>query len=221
VRTAKSAVKELLRITWRTVGRIVTRVSADAQAKVDRFAGLRRIGIDEISYKRGHRYLTVVVDHDSGHDLGIGHAAIQHSPQEEKRMIFHINRLTFKSDLSEEQRRVGLELLRQAGEANPAVQSYVVGPDLGGEFEWGAVYVLEDLDGYWEYLTHPAHVRSEMNGMELIDRFEAFDITDSDDPELGDKIAKLQARNYEEHPALAELVAQVPSFTVPEAEGKQ
>ena len=25
-----------------------------------------RIGIDEISYKRGHRYLTVVVDHDSG-----------------------------------------------------------------------------------------------------------------------------------------------------------
>ena len=64
VRTAKSAVKELLRITWRTVGRIVTRVSADAQAKVDRFAGLRRIGIDEISYKRGHRYLTVVVDHD-------------------------------------------------------------------------------------------------------------------------------------------------------------
>ena len=40
-------------------------------------------------------------------------------------MIFHINRLTFKSDLSEEQRRAGLDLLRQAGEANPAVQSYV------------------------------------------------------------------------------------------------
>ena len=28
--------------------------------------GLRRIGIDEISYKRGHRYLIVVVDHDTG-----------------------------------------------------------------------------------------------------------------------------------------------------------
>ena len=64
VRTAKSAVTELLRISWRVVGRIVTRVSADAQAKVDRFAGVQRIGIDEISYKRGHRYLTVVVDHD-------------------------------------------------------------------------------------------------------------------------------------------------------------
>jgi transposase len=33
---------------------------------VDRLAGLARLGIDEISYKRGHRYLTVVVDHDSG-----------------------------------------------------------------------------------------------------------------------------------------------------------
>ena len=44
----------------------MARVSADIDARVDRLAGLRRIGIDEISYKRGHRYLTVVVDHDSG-----------------------------------------------------------------------------------------------------------------------------------------------------------
>jgi transposase len=45
-------------------GAIITRVSADIEASVDRLAGLRRIGIDEISYKKGHRYLTVVVDHD-------------------------------------------------------------------------------------------------------------------------------------------------------------
>jgi transposase len=31
----------------------------------DRFAAVRRIGIDEVSYKRGHKYLTVVVDHDT------------------------------------------------------------------------------------------------------------------------------------------------------------
>jgi transposase len=57
---------ELLRVAWRTVGSIVTRVNADIDATVDRLEGLRRIGIDEISYKRGHRYLIVVVDHDSG-----------------------------------------------------------------------------------------------------------------------------------------------------------
>jgi transposase len=66
VRTSKSAVTELLRVAWRTVGSIVTRVNADVDATVDRLDGLRRIGIDEISYKRGHRYLIVVVDHDRG-----------------------------------------------------------------------------------------------------------------------------------------------------------
>ena len=65
-RCSKSAVCQLLRVAWRTVGAIITRVVADAEARGDRFAGLSRIGIDEVSYKRGHRYLTVVVDHDSG-----------------------------------------------------------------------------------------------------------------------------------------------------------
>ena len=72
VRTSKSAVMELLRVAWRTVGSIVTRVNADIDASVDRLDGLRRIGIDEISYKRGHRYLIVVVDHDSGHLVWAG-----------------------------------------------------------------------------------------------------------------------------------------------------
>jgi len=64
--TPKSAVSELLRIAWRTVGSIVARVVADGRAAHDPFEGLRRIGIDEISYKRGHRYLMIVVDHDTG-----------------------------------------------------------------------------------------------------------------------------------------------------------
>lgn len=63
---SKSAVCELMRIAWRTVGSIITRVWADVEKEHDRFAGLTRIGIDEISYKRGHKYLTVVVDHDTG-----------------------------------------------------------------------------------------------------------------------------------------------------------
>jgi transposase len=66
VACSKSAVTQLMRIAWRTVGAIVARVCADVDAEVDRFAGLTRIGIDEISYKRHHKYLTVVVDHDTG-----------------------------------------------------------------------------------------------------------------------------------------------------------
>jgi transposase len=65
VHTSKSAATQLLRVAWRTVGAIVARVGADIDAQVDRLEGLRRIGIDEISYKRGHRYLVVVIDHDT------------------------------------------------------------------------------------------------------------------------------------------------------------
>ena len=65
VRTSKRTVSELMRVAWRTVGAIITRVAERAMSGVDRLAGLERIGIDEISYKRGHKYLTIVVDHDS------------------------------------------------------------------------------------------------------------------------------------------------------------
>jgi transposase len=63
---SRSAVEELMRVAWRTVGAIVTRVVADAHARSDPLEGLRRIGIDEIAYKKGHRYLIVIVDHDNG-----------------------------------------------------------------------------------------------------------------------------------------------------------
>ena len=62
---SKSTATQLMRIAWRTVGAIITRVWADIDTRHDRLAGLRRIGIDEISYKKGHKYLMVVVDHDT------------------------------------------------------------------------------------------------------------------------------------------------------------
>lgn len=66
IHCSKRAITELMQIAWRTVGSIIARVWADTAAGIDPFAGLARIGIDEISYKRGHKYLTIVVDHDSG-----------------------------------------------------------------------------------------------------------------------------------------------------------
>ena len=79
-------------------------------------------------------------------------------------MIFHSNLFTVKPGVSDEQREAGLDLMRQVG-ANPAVKSWVVGPALGGEFEYGAVYVVEDLDSYWAYLEFPPHVREELWGI--------------------------------------------------------
>jgi transposase len=65
--TSKSATAQLMRVAWRTVGAIVTRYQRDADAGLDRLAGLRQIGIDEISYRRGQKYMTVVAGHDSRH----------------------------------------------------------------------------------------------------------------------------------------------------------
>jgi transposase len=66
VNTSKTAVAELMRIAWRTVGWICERVMLDAQGQRDLLAGLARLGFDEISVRKGQRYLTVVVDHDTG-----------------------------------------------------------------------------------------------------------------------------------------------------------
>ena len=62
---SKTTITQLMRISWRTAGVIIARVAAEAAA-CDRLAGLRRIGIDEIAYKRGHKYLVIVVNHDTG-----------------------------------------------------------------------------------------------------------------------------------------------------------
>ena len=56
----------LLRVAWRTVAAVVTRVVADGRATDDLLAGLSRIGIDEIAYRRRHRYLLVTWNHDTG-----------------------------------------------------------------------------------------------------------------------------------------------------------
>jgi transposase len=66
VHCSKQAVAELARVAWRTVGGVVERVMAERAAGVDPLAGLRRIAIDDISHRRGQRYLTVVLDHDTG-----------------------------------------------------------------------------------------------------------------------------------------------------------
>ena len=57
----KSATARMFGICWRTVGRIVERVVKECLPR-DLLDGLEAIGVDETSYKRGHRYLTVVTD---------------------------------------------------------------------------------------------------------------------------------------------------------------
>ena len=64
---SRTTVTRLMRIAWRTVGVIIRRVVSRHDETVgDRLDGLRLIGIDELSYRRHHKYVTVVVDHERG-----------------------------------------------------------------------------------------------------------------------------------------------------------
>jgi transposase len=60
--TDKTTICRLLRVSWEAVARIVIGVVAESldDARLD---GLLRVGVDEVSYRKGHRYLTVVADH--------------------------------------------------------------------------------------------------------------------------------------------------------------
>ena len=68
VNSTKKCVAELMRIEWHTVGEILSRVYKGLEKKPSiRFDNLVNIGIDETSYKKGHKYMTVVVNHDTNY----------------------------------------------------------------------------------------------------------------------------------------------------------
>lgn len=64
-KTDQTAACRYFGISWETAGRIARRV-LDERLGEDRFDNLVFIGVDEISYRRQHRYLTIVVDHMTG-----------------------------------------------------------------------------------------------------------------------------------------------------------
>ncbi len=61
-KTDRTAVCRLVRIDWETAGRIIKRVG-DELLPADRLGDLFEISLDEVSWRKGHRYLTLIGDH--------------------------------------------------------------------------------------------------------------------------------------------------------------
>ena len=62
----KSALSAFMRISWETVGRCISRARGFLEKDPShRLKNLKRIGIDETSYSKGHKYITTVVNHDT------------------------------------------------------------------------------------------------------------------------------------------------------------
>jgi len=66
--TTAQDVADYYRIKWHTVGSIAQRVQKSLEdSQPNRFDNLVKIGIDETSYKKGHKYMTVIVNHETRH----------------------------------------------------------------------------------------------------------------------------------------------------------
>jgi transposase len=64
--SSKLAASRRYGVSWRAVDHMCVRVATEALGRIDLLDGLVAIAIDEVKYKRGQRYLTVVCDHLSG-----------------------------------------------------------------------------------------------------------------------------------------------------------
>jgi transposase len=66
IASSKQRAAERYCISWRAVNNACVRVATEALGRVDLLSGLIAIAIDEVKYKKGQRYLTVVCDHFTG-----------------------------------------------------------------------------------------------------------------------------------------------------------
>ena len=62
----KQAAADRYQVSWRAVNGMCVRIATEALGRVDLLDGLIAIAIDEVKYKKGQRYLTVVCDHFTG-----------------------------------------------------------------------------------------------------------------------------------------------------------
>ena len=62
----KQAAADRYGISWRAVNNACVRLAGEALGRVDLLDGLVAVAIDEVKYKKGHKYLTVVCDHVTG-----------------------------------------------------------------------------------------------------------------------------------------------------------
>ena len=70
---SKLAISEYMRISWLTVGRCVSRAREYLEPNPSsRLNDLKRIGIDETSYSKGHKYITTVINHDTNTVVWVG-----------------------------------------------------------------------------------------------------------------------------------------------------
>jgi hypothetical protein len=127
-------------------------------------------------------------------------------------MIYHQIRISMKPDAPKDQVEHALEMLRRLGRELDVVKLWAVGRDFGGEFEYGAMYALEDTDAYATYMNAPLHRKIDEIGLPLVRNMISQDLSDSMDPAIGERIAKIHADRFAGDAELRDLVGDLGSY---------
>jgi|SRR5579875_1464636 len=137
-------------------------------------------------------------------------------------MIYHSIRVAWKPEVSDAQKEHALAHLRRMGREIDAVEFACVGPDYGGEFDHGAMFAVKDIDAYREYMLAPIHREMDDIGLPLVQNMISQDLTDDEDPRVGELIREIHASRFRDDPELLDLVNDLGSYSgsgVPAAEG--
>ena len=127
-------------------------------------------------------------------------------------MIYHQVRFAMKPDAPKEQVDNAIELLRRLGRELDVVEFWCVGRDFGGEFTVGALYALKDIDAYDVYMNAPLHRQIDRAGLPLVANMISQDLTDDEDPAIGDKIAEIHRKRFAGDSELVGLVESLGSY---------
>ncbi|MFD7666813.1 Dabb family protein [Streptomyces sp. NPDC059788] len=127
-------------------------------------------------------------------------------------MIYHQIRLAMRPDAPQDKVHEALDLLRRMGREIDAVEHWAVGRDIGGDFDYGALFAVKDVEAYRAYMHAPLHRRVDEIGLPLVRNMVSQDLTDDEDPGIADKIRKIHADRFAGDPALVALIENLGSY---------
>lgn len=128
-------------------------------------------------------------------------------------MIYHQTRYTIRPDAPKDQVDHALEMLHRMGREIEVVQHFCVGRDFGGEFEYGALYAIKDIHDYKTYMYHPVHLATDRAGLPVVANMVSYDVTDDDDPTIGEQITQIHAERFAGDATLRGLVEGLNSYS--------
>ncbi|OXG05058.1 stress responsive alpha/beta barrel protein [Flavobacterium araucananum] len=127
-------------------------------------------------------------------------------------MIYHTIRVGFLKEVTEEQKQEVALKFHQMGNEIKSVNFYGVGKDIGGEFEMGAIFALNNIEDYKDYMHNPIHRQMDSLGLPLVKNMISQDLTDDPDPQIKNKIEEIHAKRFENDKELSLLVKGLSSY---------